>query len=95
MDCSRRDLCLSLPALVASAGYAAKNAALPSKIYRFEGHGKRLWSPRRQKLCLSGPLEKKLENVFLCLAKSRRLSADRRGWAAQGLFIPLISATKD
>jgi mannose-6-phosphate isomerase-like protein (cupin superfamily) len=35
MNCSRRDLCLGLPALMASAGLAAENAALPSKFYLF------------------------------------------------------------
>ena len=36
MNFSRRDLCLILPALAASAGYAAEDAALPSKTYAFE-----------------------------------------------------------
>jgi len=36
VDFSRRDLCFLLPGLLASAGYAAGDAALPSKAYRFE-----------------------------------------------------------
>lgn len=36
MNWSRRDLCLMLPVLVASSGYAAEDAALPSKAYPFE-----------------------------------------------------------
>ena len=35
MEYSRREICLLLPALVAS-GRAAENAALPAKVYRFE-----------------------------------------------------------
>jgi mannose-6-phosphate isomerase-like protein (cupin superfamily) len=36
MNFSRRDICLMLPALAASSGYAADAAALPSKTYAFD-----------------------------------------------------------
>ena len=35
MKFSRRDICLLLPALAATTGYAADDAALPSKAYPF------------------------------------------------------------
>lgn len=36
MTCSRRELCLWLPALVASKGLASERASLASKTFRFE-----------------------------------------------------------
>ncbi len=36
MNCTRRDLCLLLPGLVASAGFGAQKVSLPSGAYRFE-----------------------------------------------------------
>jgi quercetin dioxygenase-like cupin family protein len=36
MTCSRRELCVWLPALVASTGLAAEGASLVSKTFRFE-----------------------------------------------------------
>ncbi len=36
MDCTRRDLCLVLPGLLASTSYAAASDSLPSRAFRFE-----------------------------------------------------------
>jgi quercetin dioxygenase-like cupin family protein len=54
MTCSRRDLCLWLPALVASTGLAAEKAPLASKAYRFEDLPVRASGENRFRAILEG-----------------------------------------
>jgi quercetin dioxygenase-like cupin family protein len=55
MNCSRRDLCLWLPALVASSGLAAENVTLPSKFYLFNDLPVRSSGDNRFRAVLDGP----------------------------------------
>jgi quercetin dioxygenase-like cupin family protein len=56
MNYSRRDLCLLVTALAASSGVAAQKAALPSKVFPYEGIPVRKNGENEMRPVLSGEL---------------------------------------